>query len=71
VYRVRRDITRPRFELKELGEIDMELPALDLVTDDGKARPAVGHGPARAAVQRRHECDADGRLAAALRGLLG
>jgi hypothetical protein len=43
MYRVRRDITRPsRFEVKELGEIDMvsmELATLDLVTHD-EAQPA-------------------------------
>ena len=42
VYRARRDITRPRFEVRELGEIDMvsiALATLDLVTHDD-AQPA-------------------------------
>jgi hypothetical protein len=42
VYRARRDITRPRFDVKELGEIDMvpmALATLDLVIHDD-ARPA-------------------------------
>jgi len=37
VYRAHRDSTRPRFEVRELGEIDMvsrARAALDLVTND-------------------------------------
>jgi hypothetical protein len=52
----------PRYEVKELGEIDMvsmALATLDLVTHD--AQPP----------RRTHECGADGHLADAFRELLG
>jgi hypothetical protein len=61
-----------RFEVKEMGEIDMVSMALVAAIDTELLEPPpLATALPATVVQRRHECGADGRLAGALRELIG